>query len=445
MEKDLTQGNISSQIKQISIPASIGFLFYTMFNITDTYFASTIHTSAIASLTLASTIYFLIISISSGMSRAVTSLVGNALGEKDEQKIFDVIVHSYIYAFFIILFLYTIIFLFLESIFSLTSADGMYLQNSIDFVNVIVIGLAFYILSSFTNAILISHGDTKSFRNILMVNFVLNIFLNYWFINGGFGIDALGIKGIAYATITTEFFTMSFLIYKLSRLNIFPKINIIKFDMGLIKELFTQGIPPTLNMVLMSFGSFILIYFLSNLGEDIVSAYGIGIRLEQMALIPSIGISVAVVAMISQNNGANNYQRIKDIMSKIYKYAFILYFFGFLFMLIVSYILTPFFTDSLKVINEVDIYVKVNAVLLLAYILIFINVSFLQAIKKPKMIFYIGLARQIIMPIIFYSIAFYYDFNALYYWLGTFVSVALATYYIHTLQEKYLKELINNG
>jgi len=198
-------------------------------------------------------------------------------------------------------------------------------------------------------------------------------------------------------------------------------------------------------MTLMSMGAFILIYYLSILGDEVVSAYGIGIRLEQMALIPSIGLSIAVSAMISQNNGAGNFRRIDDIMNKIYKYSYILYFFGAIFMLLCAYILAPIFTDSINVLNEAQIYLKVNAILLLAYILIFVNVSFLQAIKRPKMIFYIGLFRQIIMPIILFYIAYYYDLSAVYYWIATFISVSLATFYIHYLQKSYLKELIEKN
>ena len=415
-----------------------------MFNITDTYFASLISTNAIASLVLASTVYFMIISISRGMSTAVTSLLGNTLGERNTKKVQNLSIHAYIFATFMVLFLYLFFFAFVDFIFNFTASQNEYLANSIIFINIIVLGLPFFLFASYSNAILISHGDTISFRNILISNFVLNIILNYWFIYGGLGIDAMGFSGIAYATITTEFITMCYLFYKVSKLNII-KINAFKFDINIIKEILFQGLPSTLNMTLMSMGSFILIYYISILGDDIVSAYGIGIRLEQMALIPSIGLSIAVSAMISQNNGARNYIRINKIMYKIYKYAYILYIFGALFMLLCAYIFAPLFTNSYEVINQAQIYLKVNAILLLAYILIFVNVSFLQAIKRPNMIFYIGLFRQIIMPSILFYIAYYFNLSAIYYWIATFISVSMATLYIHYLHKNYLKELIEKN
>lgn len=441
MSKNLTTGDISYQIKQLSFPSSIGFLFYTLFNVTDTYFASTISDNAIAALVLASTVYFMIISISRGMSNAVTSLVGNALGKKDYIKVKNIVVHTYIFALMMIVFLYIFYLLFVDYIFYFTNNDSDYLSNSMIFINIIVLGLPFYLTSSYSNAILTSHGDTKSFRNILILNFFFNIILNIWFIYGGLGLPPLGFAGIAYATITTEFFASFYLFYKVYKLNLIDNFSFFKYNFNIIKEIFVQGLPSTMNMTLMSLGSFILIYFISTISSDTVAAYGIGIRLEQMALIPSIGISVAVAAMIAQNNGAKNFERIELIMSKIYKYAFVLYAFGFVFMLLTGYLLAPFFTDSTFVLNETQTYIKVNAVLLLAYILIFVNVSFLQAIKKPNMIFYIGLVRQIILPLVFFYIIHYFNLSAIYYWFGTFISVALATFYIHHLQKSYLKEL----
>jgi putative MATE family efflux protein len=444
MEKDLTSGNISSQIKQLSIPSSIGFFFYTMFNVTDTYFASLIGDNAIAALVLASTVYFLILSISRGMSNAVTSLIGNALGTKDNIKVQNILMHTYIFAAFMTVFLYLFYFLFIDYIFSFTGGDSEYIDSSMLFINIIILGLPFYLTSSYSNAILISHADTKSFRNILIINFFLNIVLNYWFIYGGLGISPLGIEGIAYATISTEILTSLFLLYKVYKLKIVENFDNFKFDLSLIEEIVIQGLPSTLNMILMSLGAFILIYFISKLGADIVAAYGIGIRLEQMALVPSIGISVAVAAMVAQNNGAKDYKRIETIMKEIYKYSFILSFAGLIFMIFTSYYLAPYFTDSVVVLEQTEIYVKINAILLLAYILIFVNVSFLQAIKRPNMIFYIGLFRQIVFPFIFYTIAYYLELGALYYWLGTFLSVFLATVYIHNLQRKYLKNMLKN-
>ncbi len=51
-ETDLTQGAVSSHFLRMSLPASIGFIFNTLYNITDTYFGGQISTEALAGLSL---------------------------------------------------------------------------------------------------------------------------------------------------------------------------------------------------------------------------------------------------------------------------------------------------------------------------------------------------------------------------------------------------------
>lgn len=82
MHIDLTQDDIKVQIKKLAIPASVGFFFHTMYNVTDTYFAGLISTQALSALTLSFSIFFMMIAFAGGMSEAVTALVGNALGKK---------------------------------------------------------------------------------------------------------------------------------------------------------------------------------------------------------------------------------------------------------------------------------------------------------------------------------------------------------------------------
>ena len=80
---DLTKGDIGCLIKKIAIPSSIGFLFNTLFNIVDTLYASYIGSNAVSGLTLSFPIFFILISIGSGMGTGTVALISNLLGSKD--------------------------------------------------------------------------------------------------------------------------------------------------------------------------------------------------------------------------------------------------------------------------------------------------------------------------------------------------------------------------
>ena len=84
---NLLKDNISTLVKKLAIPASVGTLFQTFYNIVDTYFAGKISPEALAALSKSFPIYFIIIATSIGVSVAGTSLIGNSIGENNKKNI----------------------------------------------------------------------------------------------------------------------------------------------------------------------------------------------------------------------------------------------------------------------------------------------------------------------------------------------------------------------
>lgn len=67
-------------IRQIAVPASVGFFFHTMYNVVDTYYGGLVSTQALAALSLSLPVFFIIISLGSGLSSGTTALIANAMG-----------------------------------------------------------------------------------------------------------------------------------------------------------------------------------------------------------------------------------------------------------------------------------------------------------------------------------------------------------------------------
>ena len=72
----------------------------------------------------------------------------------------------------------------------------------------------------------------------------------------------MGIDGIAYATIISQFVGIFYLFIKLSKTLIYKyvKITIIP-NIKIIKNILSQGIPASIGMMMIAVGSYILIYF----------------------------------------------------------------------------------------------------------------------------------------------------------------------------------------
>ena len=83
---NLLRDPIWSLLRKVTIPASIGSLFQTFYNLVDTYFAGKISPEALSALAKSFPIYFIIIAIGVGVGAATNTLIGNSIGEKVSWK-----------------------------------------------------------------------------------------------------------------------------------------------------------------------------------------------------------------------------------------------------------------------------------------------------------------------------------------------------------------------
>jgi len=160
------------------------------------------------------------------------------------------------------------------------------------------------------------------------------------------------------------------------------------------KALLYQGFPPSINMIMMASGIFIMTYFITPFGNEVVAAFGIGMRIEQIVLMPTIGLNVAVLAIVSQNYGAKNYERIRKTIKVSLFYGASLSFLGLILLLLFAQDMMHFFTDDIKVIYEGVIYLRIEAFIIFSFVLIFVYLALLQGLQKPAFIFYISIFRH---------------------------------------------------
>lgn len=438
----LINDDISTLLKQITIPASTGMFFNTMYNVVDTFYAGLISTQAISALSLSFMIFFTIIGLGYGFSSAITALIGNASG-RSKRFLASLYAHKGIFFMQLVALVLTLVgFLMSPYLFTLLGASGAYMDMALDYINIILAGTIFFMTNFALNAILVSRGDTKSYRNTLIFGFFANLVLNPLFIYGFLFIPAMGIKGIALSTVLIQLINALYLLKKVmdTKLVHFEKINYFFPHKKVYKEMITQGIPSSMNMLIMSIGSLILMYFVSLYGVKAVAGYGIGFRVEQIMLLPALGLSSAVLSLVSNNYGARKYDRVQETVNKALKYGFIIATFGIVFLYIFGKMIVSQFDSNPIVIGFGYDYLVVEVLIFYAYVILFICVSTLQGIKKPKMILYIALYRQIIAKYaIAYVLVIWLALEYIYLWMGVLVMIYSAAIFAYIYTQRLLK------
>ncbi len=439
---ELITKDIKQLIFQIAIPSSIGMFFNTMYNVVDTYYVGQISTEAISALTYSFMVFFMLLSISFGLSSAMTAYVGGALG-KHKRNTASIYVSNGISLFMFISFVLSIVsYVLLEYIFVAMGASGVVLAYALEYTYIILLGIFPMLIGLGANAVLIALGDTKSYRNILMVGFILNVIFNPLFIYGFYLIPAFGLGGVAIVTVIIQYITLLYMLYKLYRTNLFDVSKFFKStpNINAFKHLITQAIPASINMFLMSLGSMIAMYFVSTYGFKAVAAFGIGYRIEQIILLPMLGLNTAVISIISNNFGAKNFDRIDEVIDKALKYGYIMSAIGVVLIILFGKTMIMLFDTDSEVVDIAYTYIIFESFIFFAFITLFISTSTLQGIRNPFIIPYIGFYRQILMPLIFFSLFVnVLDLPIHYLWVSMLIIITSAAIYLRIYTKKQLE------
>lgn len=398
---DLINGNMYKNILEIAIPASTAFVFNTLFNITDTLFTSTIGTDALAGLSLSFPLFFIVISIGAGLSTGVTSLIGNSIGAGDYEKVKRIVKNSFALSLIIALIATIISLAILPKTFDFMKANTQTSYYGIEYMKYIYLAFILFILNYLLNGFLVAKGDTKTYRNFVIFGFFLNIFLDYLF-TVYYNFET---KGVAFGTIIVQGLGFFYLFYHFRKTDIYKNSFGFLFDKDLFKDILKQAIPATLSMLTIVIGSFIINYFVSITSDSKgLAAYGIALRIEQVLLLPTIGLNSAVLSITSQNFGGRRYENITLVYKKALFIALSFLTFAMFILFFFSHIPFKLFTKEVDIINIGVGYFKVEAFVLYTYSIQTISISILQGMKKPKFAIYIGLLRQLILPLFIFNI-----------------------------------------
>ena len=397
---NLTSSPILKLLRQIAIPSMTGSMFQTLFNLVDTFYAGRISPDALAALAKAFPLYFIIISAGIGIVAGCNSLIANSLGSNNRVAASIYSYNSLIYAFFVSVFITFVGIFFSNDLLKLMGSTEVGVALSKEYTDIIFLGtIVFLILTSF-NAVLYAQGDTKTYRNVLIVGVILNIILNPIFIFGLFFIPAFGIAGLAISTIIIQLAACIYLYFKVNKteLKIIPKISNFYIRRNFLLNIFNQSMPITFALFLVATGSYILLSFINIFGEQAIAGYGAAIRFEHLFSLPVIGLNTAVISIAGQNFGARRYDRIKEVYFKSITIGVMIMCVAGVLIYIFSESIIRIFSNDLEVIKYGSSYLKIAAFIGPIYPVFFISHALFTALKKTFLIFYSNLFRMVILP-----------------------------------------------
>jgi len=443
---NLTKDNIPFLVRKLAIPASVGTLFQTFYNIVDTFFAGKISPEALSALSKSFPIYFIIIATSIGVSVAGTSLIGNSIGENNKKNILYYFSHIIIYGLIISVVITFLGLNYSEKVFLLMGSSSEVTNLGTSYTDIIFYGSILFILVVSLNSLLHAEGDTKTYRNVLIISFFLNIILNPIFIFGFLFIPALGVKGIAIATLIAQLVAFIIVLTKIISNEKVKEISkeffFIKYYY--IKNIFFQSMPITIAISGYSIAATIVFTYIGLSSEYAVAGYGAATRIEQVVLLPVLGINTAIISIIAQNYGANLFDRVKETYFVSIKYGLFIMIISGILVYITAEIVPTFFSSNPEVLDFSSRYLKISAFILPAYPIFFLSNGFFMALKKSENAMLNNILRNVVVPITVFYLAKYLsaDFNNFFWLWAAFqwtLSLLLLLFVIYFIKYKLKK------
>jgi MATE family, multidrug efflux pump len=311
---DLLTGSLTAHIIRLSLPMIVAMLFQTGFSVIDMVFLGMVSPEAIAVVSIVFPVIFFFVSFAMGIGAGLTSFIARAFGSGDYEKAGRIAANGLAFSIVISILLAVTGILFVKPLFVLLGAGPDILDSVLDYCRIIFIGFIFIFFGSFSNSIIRGEGDSKTPMKFLVIQTAVNFVLDPLFIFGFGPIPEMGVRGAALALVVSRIVWVVLCVryFAGGKSQVKPVFRNFRFEFNLLKEILRVGIPSTITFLSSSIGLMLFMKLVSGYGSLAIAAFGIGGRIENIAILPALGMSGAVLTIAGQNYGSGNIERTRD-------------------------------------------------------------------------------------------------------------------------------------
>ncbi|MCK4518736.1 MAG: MATE family efflux transporter [Candidatus Omnitrophica bacterium] len=332
----LINGSISKSIFVLTLPLLVRAMLQSTQTIIDIFWVGKLGPASIAAVAMAATVIMAFFPALIGIGTGAAAMVSRAIGAKNQQAADNAATQSIIIAFLTALFLCIVGLIFSKPLLVLLQAKAEVLTEGHLYLKIIFLGGITTTLLFLGSAILQGAGDTLVPMCIMGFCVLANIVLDPILIFGLFGIPKLGVSGAALATIIADALGAIILLHILfkGRSHIHIRFDKFKINPAVMWEIMKIGIPSSVQMFFRNLMGMLLMGITASFGTCAVAAYGIGMRLRMIILLPAFSFGTAAATLVGQNMGAKKPLRAqKCAWQAALINAFIMTFVGILFFL----------------------------------------------------------------------------------------------------------------
>ncbi|QNO13687.1 MATE family efflux transporter [Alkalicella caledoniensis] len=366
--------NPRSKVINLAWPAITEMFMATLVQFVDTAMVGQLGPIAISAISLSSSPMWLIMGIFTGVSVGTTALVARYVGANEPTKAGEVAKQSILLGALMAMVITLLTLTLGQYVPKWMGAEPEVLPYATAYLKIMSLTFILHFVSFIVSGVLRGAGDTKTPMRINVFANILNVFGNFFLIfptrlitiGGPFNIPilgeisfptveftmwgaGLGVSGAAISTAVSRGIAGVIVLFILFSGKFIVKLRIkekLKFDLAIIKNILSIGLPAALERVAMSSGQLFFTRIVAGLGTSMLAAHHLAIVAESLSYMPGNGFSMAATTLVGQSLGANKPDEAEKYGFETLKLGVIVMsLMGFIFFFFPHYLISIFNSD----------------------------------------------------------------------------------------------------
>lgn len=308
MARDMTQGSIVKQLIQFSLPLMLGNVFQMLYNTVDSVVVGNfVGTQALAAVGSTTMIVNIMVFFFNGFATGASVVIARRFGARDQQQLHTAVQTTMATTFVLAVFFTVIGLIGVEPMLRLMATPEDVFGEAAIYLRIYIAGFSGLVIYNMCSGILRAVGDTTRPLYFLILTSVLNIVLDLFFVLK----LHMGIAGVAYATIISQFVSAGLTLLLLSSTRDIYRLNWkgLSINTQVLGQIVAVGLPAAIQSVITSFSNVFVQSYINAFGSQCMAGWSAYNKLDQFILLPMQSLAMAATTFVSQNIGANQQKR----------------------------------------------------------------------------------------------------------------------------------------
>lgn len=314
----------NKQLRQLIIPLIIEQLLSVTVGMADSVMIASVGEAAVSGVSLVDTVMVLMINIFAALATGGAVVAGQFIGHRREEDACraadQLVIFTLILSVGVMAVMYAGQNLILNGVFGSIEADVM--GHAKTYLLIVTASIPFIALYNCGAALFRSMGNSKiSMQTSMMMN-AINITGNAVLI---FGLK-LGVAGAAIPTLVSRIAAAALIMALLRRQN--QQVHISKPfswkpDRRMIQKILHIGVPNGLENSMFQLGKILVLSLVATFGTASIAANAVSNTIAMFQILPGMAVGFAILTVVSQCVGANDYDQAKIYTKKLIKLVYI--------------------------------------------------------------------------------------------------------------------------